>query len=253
MRMLVGSVAIAKSVILLDLAPRMLATDALRVPWMEDIPQLGAESVQVILWIWLGAAVAFFLGWQFRSAAFVLAGTIAIVLSSDQHLFQNHVHLLLLLVILLGFSSAGSAKPNLRDATDLPEQVTWWPVWLIQWQVSIVYLFGALSKLSLDYLSGATTAGAWLNGAIGSWIVGLAGSTGMIMLSVASVVLELWLAFALLSPSRRRAAIVIGVLFHLGLITTIPERGDLIMFSLLMLSAYLPSKAPGLPFRSASA
>ncbi len=244
MRALVGVVAVAKSLILLDLAPRMLGPDALRVPWIFGLPQLDAQTVQIALVVWLVAAVAFLIGWQFRAAALLLAASIAVVLSSDQHFFQNHVYLLLLLVILLGFSAADGALSVSQRGGAAPQHVPGWPVTLIQWQVSIVYLFGALSKLNIDYLSGATTAGAWLNGATGSWLVGVAGSAGMITFSVASVVLELWLAFSLLSQTRRLAAIVVGVLFHLGLIVTIPERADLTIFSLLMFTAYLPPTAP---------
>jgi predicted DCC family thiol-disulfide oxidoreductase YuxK len=114
-----------------------------------------------------------------------------------------------------------------------------WPLFLIRVQMSIVYLFAGLSKVSLTFLSGTVVAVTLRRD--GPLAVPLEWRTfePMAVLSLLSILTELFLAMALWLPRWRRAAFVVGLGLHVGIAIWFEPAGQLAIFSVIILTPYL--------------
>jgi hypothetical protein len=171
----------------------------------------------------------------------------------DRLEFRNHPWFFLLVLLLLALSPCGKGF-SLRGwrpgapvrAVPLTAQR------LIQVQVSLVYLFAGLHKLDASFLGGHVLShhlsaglGSGLSGRVlrstfgeptlASWIAALSEPDRLVALSVASLGLELFLAFALWFRSVQPVAIAAGVAFHLGIGFTM----NVFAFSLAMMASYV--------------
>ena len=73
----------------------------------------------------------------------------------DQNFWGHHVYFMTLVLLLLTIvdSDASLSVRWLREGR--PERdVLWWPVWLVQVQLSLAYLFTAIAKLNPAFLGG---------------------------------------------------------------------------------------------------
>ena len=117
-----------------------------------------------------------------------------------------------------------------------------WVVRLVQLQLTVLYLVNALAKLTPGYLRGDVLAG--LSVMRPNFVVDL--SSGRVtvaglevsvqVLAIASVLAELFLAFALWHPAIRRPAAVFGLGFHLALTQVV----DIHLLGWATLFLYLP-------------
>lgn len=239
----VGVAALLKGVLAWRRGLEVLGPEALQVPWGGVGSWLPSGALPAVMGVWLAAATAFVLGWRTRVAGGLLALSIALYLLADRHLYQNHVYLLFLLVVLLTVARSADAfsmdARRRRDGPGAGGMVPRWPLDLLKLQVSLVYLFAAVSKINVDFLSGGTLAGAWRGTALGEFLVANFDRSFFMAAAGATVVLEVWLALALWNPSRRSIAIGAGVLLHGGILLLVDARADLTVFALLMFSAYL--------------
>src|SRR6185369_9344845 len=101
--------------------------------------------------------------------------------------------LLTLIVLLIAL-----AGPETRS-----ESVLYWPILLLKLQLSIVYLFAALSKLNSQYLSGFMLAPNFRKSLMFPPRV-------LSAFAAASILVEVFLAFALWSMRLRKPAVING-------------------------------------------
>ncbi|HEY4240041.1 MAG TPA: HTTM domain-containing protein [Kofleriaceae bacterium] len=111
------------------------------------------------------------------------------------------------------------------------EPVRSWAVRLILFQLAILYLWAAISKLSPAWLDGRTLGGQ-LSGSLRSLIdstVGISLASKLVVLTELGLAATIW--------SKRTAAIAapIGLLFHLGIVASGLEIG---LFAWLMIAIY---------------
>ena len=209
-----------------------------------------------------------------RLSAAVLLVLQGYVYFADQLNFRNHPYLFLLFLLLLAFSPSGQAFSipalarrtlgGLRGAGATASPVAPLTVQrLMQVQISIVYLYAAIHKMTAQFLGGWVLAdvvgGALAKGPFGRHLAGVlspdafqafaqaASRPGFwVPTSWATVILELLLPFALWSPRWRRAGMVFGIPFHLAIGYTM----GIGVFSLAMISSYLlfldPATLPNL-------
>lgn len=233
----VGAAALLKGGMAWGRARDVLAPGSLRAPWPEGFPAVPDGVVLGAVACWIVAAVAFTVGARVRVAGGVLVASIAVYLLADRHFYQNHVYLLALLVFLL--TLARSAEWLALDGGGARTTIPAWPLDLVRLQVTLVYLFGALSKINPDFLSGSTLASSWRDSRVGGALVAALDWRGFLALAGVTVALEVWIALALWNPRQRPAAIGLGVLLHGGILLLMTDRGDLTVFALLMFSGYL--------------
>jgi hypothetical protein len=176
------------------------------------------------------AAVALALGAWSRIAAAGLAVCTLVALACDQQAYSSHLVLLTLLAIYLGCGDPG-ARWSLDARRRGPAmQVVYWPQLLIVTQISVVYLFAAVSKWQQPgFVSGE---------ALGDFMRWSLPPTVLLVLGVCTVATELFLAAGLLFDRTRGLAAAAGVGLHLAIIITIPPTLPLVAFALLCVPTY---------------
>lgn len=120
--------------------------------WVRPWPGNGMTLHFFVLMI---SALAFALGLGYRLAAIVMCLTFTHVFLIERSLYNNHYYLVVLLSFLsifLPLTQGWSVDALRRDAFD--QSVPMWTVWLLRFQIGIVYFFGGVAKLDADWLRG---------------------------------------------------------------------------------------------------
>lgn len=207
----------------------------IRAPILSWTPAVGDGLAWILIGLWGATAVALLVGWRARRAAAALCVTLATALLLDQQLFSNHLYLMVLLSGLLVFADSGAALSlNSRHAGERSE-VSRWPVWLLQVQVTIVYLFASLAKVNPEFLSGTTVATSLRR--VGPLAVPDAWRSmePMLLLAILAVCAEAFVALAIWSPRWRPTAFVVALGLHLSLAAWFSPAFPLIIFAIAML------------------
>lgn len=229
---------------------RAITPGVLRVPVVDWLPAPSSMLVLVVGALWLAAAGGFAAGFRTRMSGTVLAATMGFTMMLDLQFYSNHLYLLALLVVLLTAANAGGYRSFDSGAGRAPSSSPVWGVFLLRAQVSIVYVFAALSTVKLAYASDAILMASFRRtGALAipdGWLTpDLVGA-----LAVATIFVGLWLAIALWSPRRLRAATLIGAAYHAALVALAVDGLALAIYGLAMLSAYAAFFVPlSLPAR----
>lgn len=235
-------VAVAALLNALEVAPRLsrLADPlVMRMPHLAEVPDTTPAVRITVLALWVISATAFLVGWKTRAAGVTLTTVIAFTLLLDEQLYSNHLYLLGLVCLLLVCADSGAYHS--LDSRRAPRRSTpAWPVTLLKIQLSIVYGFAAAAKLNVDYLTGDVIA-TYLRQA-GPFVLPDSWRVLEMMLPLAwfSIFLEAYLAVALWIDRERRSALLVGLIFHAGLVVTVSSTFEIAIFSVLTLALYLP-------------
>ena len=153
------------------------------------------------------AIIGLFFGWSYL---FLL----------DHGHYNNHYYLYLLLAGMLIFMQAnkwGSLDlllfPKLKDKDQM---VTAWQLWLLRFQIFVVYFYGGIAKLNPDWLS-ATQMKLWLPQRGHFPIFGpfLQTEFAAWFLSYSGLVLDLGIGFLLVNRKTRVFAAFLLIFFHI--------------------------------------
>lgn len=188
-------------------------------PGLEWIVPLAPPAMYALFAVLAAAAAGIMLGWRYRLSAAVFCAGFTYAHLIDRTTYLNHYYLISLLgalALALPLDRAGSLDVWRRR---VPRQATApaWAVWLLRFQLGVVYVFGAVAKLNTDWLVQAQPLRMWLaaNGDVpllGPWLerpwVSVAFSQAGFAFDAAVVPLLLW---------RRTRALAYGavLLFHL--------------------------------------
>jgi len=192
-------------------------------PWVKVLPGVGMYVlVGGLALLALGMAV----GWCYRMCALLFFLGFAYLELIDQTLYLNHYYLVSLLSGLLIFLPAHTLWS--WDARKLAvTTVPVWTVWLLRFQLAVVYCFAGLAKLNADWLLEAQPMRIWLAARsdlplIGpflakTWVAYAASWTG----AVYDLTIPFWLLWARSRPWAYLAVVVFhvmtAVLFHIGM------------------------------------
>jgi predicted DCC family thiol-disulfide oxidoreductase YuxK len=212
----------------------------LKFPYAAGSLPMDPEAVPFYIGAWVVAALAFAAGWHTRVAGSVLAASLFYGLFIDQQVYSNHQLLLGILVTLLTLANCGatfSLDARRRTSQDIPG----WPIFLLKAQLTLVYGFSAIAKLNLTYISGVIIFASLRDTGPLAFPQALRTPPVMAGVAVASIAAELFLAMALWSVHWRRVAVVVGILFHIGLVMLmLPSQTVLLLvFGVAMTSLYL--------------
>ncbi|RZS68630.1 vitamin K-dependent gamma-carboxylase-like protein [Agromyces ramosus] len=189
-------------------------------------PSLAALLPVVV--VALVAAVAVTIGWHTEWAA-----TVSVVVSVtfffwDQQIYSSHRLLATLLMAYMIFAKAGTAW-SVRPAPGRPP-VVWWPQLLMMTQLSVCYLFSALSKMNVVFLSGAP---------LSTWVWVDLPWQFYTVAALCTVAVELVIAFGLWFRSSRRVAVLLGLGLHLSIVVLMKaDTVVLFAFALTCVSLY---------------
>jgi hypothetical protein len=198
-------------------APLFPSTPAPTLPWLTVLATFA-----------IGAAVAVTIGWKTEQAAIVSVMLGAAVFLWDQQTYSSHRLLATLLMAYLVFGKAGTAW-SVRPIPGRPS-IPWWPQLLMMSQLSVCYLFSALGKMNLAFISGAPLSG-WVWIELPWQFYTLAALT--------TVIVELFIAVGLWFQATRWLAVAIGVGLHLSIVVLMNhETLALVAFALACVSLY---------------
>lgn len=234
-RMLIGVAALIKGATFL---PRLLSLshpDALVVPVFDWMPHPDRALLIVISIAWLAAAGLFMLGWRVGISGSALALAVAFTLVLDHQTYSNHLYLLAWMTVLTTLADAGASHAFPRSDEERP--VPFWGPLLIMTQVSVVYFFAALTKLTESFLSGQVVIDSITGGLIDppAFLTTSAAGRSLAMLTITA---ELFLAFGLWFRVTRLPAVLVGLGLHGSIVILMGPLSELAVFGLLMLAAY---------------
>ncbi len=205
--------------------------DWVHIPWPIVADHLVGFPPGVVIVLWAGGAIVLFLGLVPRlAAASVVLGMGAFYAVDQQH-YANGGYFMVLVGILLVLTDSGASwtpwGPDRRRAS-------WWPAFLLAFQLSIVYLYAAAQKVRGPALRGATID--WqLNGPAMDHITW---SRLPEALNLQGGLAEGIVAVGLWFTATRRPALVVGVALHLGILAFIRDSPDLVAFGLASFALY---------------
>lgn len=239
------AIGITATICALDEWPKMsrvLAPGILPLPFVEWLPRLSLKALPFLIAGWLGAAVGLTLGWKTRFCGTVLFCLTGYTLLLDQQTYSNHLYLLLIIVLLLTLADSGAVLSVDAHGRGRRENIPAWPLLLLKIQVTVVYGFSALAKVTDEYLSGTVLSRNLRQSGFlvvpQSWRVPAA----MSFVAVTSIVLELFLALGLWFSRLQLIALLTCVVFHALLMATLnSHRVGLGIFAVEMIALYLLS------------
>jgi vitamin K-dependent gamma-carboxylase len=215
--------------------------------WVAPWPVWGMYVHYVVLAI-LALAIAAGAWLRFSAALFTLGFAYAQLVDVTNYL--NHHYLVVLLGGLLAFLPASAAwsidarRANARGKADaiVPrEAVPAWMIWLVRFQVGIVYVFAGLAKAKEDWLLYGQPLNLWLSARIETPIIGQCFDEPNVALAMSwagflfDTTIVLWLSWR---RTRLPAYFVLigfhgltGYLFRIGMFPLIMTSAALIFFS----------------------
>lgn len=121
--------------------------------WVEKVPEPLMNLVFLLTTL---SALGVFLGYRHRISSILLFVTFTYLFLLDAATYRNHFYLLSLLSMLMIFLPAGryfsmdaSRKPEARS-TFCPA----WCVWLLRFQIGLVYFFSGVAKFDPGWIAG---------------------------------------------------------------------------------------------------
>lgn len=100
------------------------------------------------------STVGIMLGFITRLSLIVFTAAFGYFFFMESSVYTNHYYLIFLLSFLMSFGHAGSifSLDRLINKNARRDQVAYWELFLLRFQVCIVFFFGALAKLNADWL-----------------------------------------------------------------------------------------------------
>lgn len=166
--------------------------------------------------ITLLAAAGMLVGAFYRFSSVVFAACFVYIFLLDKTTYQNHYYFVSLMAVLLAVCPVHRCWSYGGLRLGLPQTVPRWVVWLLRFQIGIVYFYGGVAKMNIDWLSGFpmqhVLAGKQDHFLIGSfcqevWFVHVFCWAGMLF--------DLLIAPMLLFPKTRRLGYLLALAFHL--------------------------------------
>lgn len=194
--------------------------------WVAPLPGVG---MHLVVGTMVAAGLAIALGYRFRAAAALVSAGMAYVQLIDQTLYINHYYWMVLTAAVLACSPAHrmwSLDARRRTAPGDGTVPARW-VWLLRFQVGMVYVFAGLAKVSADWLLHAQPLATWLPARADLPLVGplLALPGTAHALSWAGALFDLTIVAWLLWPRTRPVAIAAVVVFHVATWLLFPAIG----------------------------
>ena len=172
-----------------------------------------------IHWAILGVLALFVaFGFLYRISATLMFLSYAYFFLLDEARYVNHTYLICLYCLLLAivpahrsFSIDAKMRPSLRSDT-----VPAWTLWLLRFQMAVVYIFAGLVKLSPDWLRGEPMR-YQLSHATSVPVVGqfFGSEWAVYLISYGGLIFDLFVVPALLWKPTRVAAFCAALFFHL--------------------------------------
>jgi HTTM domain/Vitamin K-dependent gamma-carboxylase, lumenal domain len=165
-----------------------------------------------------GCAVLVALGLYYRAAIVALFLAYTYVFLLEETAYMNHHYLIALLCFLMIWMQPHRVfSLDRRRHPEWPTTAPRWNVLLLRFQLFVVYFYGAVAKLNADWLAGEPMYSEIVRRAddVPALAARLPPAPLAYAIAYGGLLLDLTIAFTLLSRRTRRVGYVLAVLFHL--------------------------------------
>lgn len=183
--------------------------------WINTLPGKWMY-VPFILMVFAGLAIA--LGFLYRFAAILFFLTFSYVELLDKANYLNHYYFVSIISFLLiwipahhAWSIDSKRNPAIKSTT-----VPYWSLWILRFQLTLVYCFAGLAKINSDWLLEAQPLRIWLQTFRDVPVVGnyLADKWVAYLFSWFGCIYDLFVPFFLMIPKTRKPAYLLVIVFH---------------------------------------
>ena len=211
--------------------------------WSLFFIQAGAQATTLayaIVWMGIIAAFMLMIGWQSRLAATITWLVWVSLWNRNPLLLDGDDAILKLMCFYLMLSSCGNCWSVDACLQIKPQQVSVWPLRLIQFQIALIYFVSGWVKFhSPEWLDGTIMQYVLIHPQYSRWdgwsFIDNPLLSG-VLVALAGFIRwwELLFPFLLINAHSRKISLLIGILFHVGLLFTMNLR----WFPVIMLSLY---------------
>ena len=120
--------------------------------WVEPLP---GDGLYYLTFIMLILAIFVTIGFLYRISTFLFLLGFTYYYLLEQSLYLNHFYLTILIIFILIFIPANrllsvdsKLNPNIKSQT-----APAWTLWMLRFQMGIVYFYGGIAKLNMDWTS----------------------------------------------------------------------------------------------------
>lgn len=132
------------------------------------VKPLGIQQANIVYPALMGFALLMAAGMFYRLSAAVVFIGLSYSFLVDKTIYNNHYYLFILIAFLSIFNSAGKGLTLLKPRHN--PYIKQGNLFVLRWQLCMVYLFGAINKLNPDWLLHAQPVYAWLPDMLGAWV-----------------------------------------------------------------------------------
>ncbi len=183
--------------------------------WVKVFPE---PWMTVFFFILMLAAAGITLGWQYRLNAVVFAVGFTYLFLLEKSFYLNHGYLFCWISWLLVFFPA-DVRYALRVKMDKKygqRYIPYWPLFLLQFLMGLVYFYAGIAKLNADWLN-AIPLKYWLPAKSDLYLIGPLFKSAFMayLMSYGGIFIDLFTPFLLLFRRTRPWIFGLAVLFHI--------------------------------------
>lgn len=211
--------------------------------WVEPLPEPFLSLVFLATAI---GAVGVMLGWRYRLLSVVWTFGFIYSFMLEKSFYLNHGYLFSVLSIVMIFLPANRnySVDAWKGRVTRVKNIPYWPVFLLCFLMGVVYFYGGIAKLNIDWLNGLPLK-VWLKYKSDYFIIGplLEKEWVAYAMSYGGLALDLFVTFFLIFKRTRTAAFLFIILFHI-INMMVFQIGIFPWLSTTITAMYFPSDFP---------
>lgn len=215
----------------------------LRIPYSGVVPSFPEILFLPFVILLFLSALGFMIGFRTRAAGTLSVLLMSYILLLDQQFFSNHLYLVFVLCLLFTIADSGAAFSVDARRGHGATEVARWSVVLVKITLTVVYVFAVISKLNPVFLGGVPYGRFLLRNSLISIPESWRSPELMVVLALATILMEAVLVVGLWSRQYRPWAFLVGFLLHASIPLIMPRVPlSLLAFSTIgvcMLAPYL--------------
>jgi len=182
------------------------------------LPRFGAEVTTGLYLLMPILCIFIILGFFYRASAIAFFVLNSYFFLLDKSTYMNHYYLFVLLSLLMIFLPANKlfSFDTMFKRVDRQAFVSNWAIWLVRFQLALVYIFGGIAKLNADWFQGQPMH-SWLAKKKHVMLIGPYVEEKWLayFFSYGGVFMDLFIVPFLLWKKTRIPAFITVILFHL--------------------------------------
>lgn len=182
--------------------------------WVDPLPEpfMNLSFVVILL-----AAIGILLGWRYRLCTTIFAIGFTYTFLLEKAYYLNHGYLFCVLSFMMIFLPAhtGLSQDVISGRVKRQNQIACWPIFLLCFSMGIVYFFGGIAKINIDWLN-ARPLIYWLENKSDLFIIGPLIAQDWVAwgMSYGGLFLDLFVVLLLINRKLRIWGLLFVLFFH---------------------------------------